>query len=89
MRTWVEKLAKAIEHHGYRKYVDTYAINEFEIEVRKYSDGCWLYIIDTSKNYKKAYIRIYEDEYFTLKEKIEICKKHTEDYFINILNNLE
>lgn len=87
MRTWVEKLAKAIEKEGI--YIHrSVKIGNLEIHSDIDYNDMSKYIIFYDHKYGSR-LKIYEDEFDCIKTSIEKCRQKAEDYFINLINNLE
>jgi hypothetical protein len=95
MRTWVEKLAKNISERGVLRggiFLDNLDIRlncfhhypdkrEFNIEITELDDEGKVINCNSC-------IKLYEDEYDILDKALETIRKKSEDYFINLLNNL-
>ena len=96
MRNWVEKLAKNILERGVFRddiFLDNLNIRlnrfhyypdrrEFNIEITEFDD-------EGKVINRNSCIKLYEDEYDILDKSLETIRKKSEDYFINLLNNLE
>lgn len=95
MRNWVEKLAKNISERGVLRggiFLDNLDIQlncfhhypdkrEFNIEITELDD-------EGKVINRNSCIKLYEDEYDILDKSLETIRKKSEDYFINLLNNL-
>ena len=95
MRTWVEKLAKAIERGGNYKLYDircftaSIAIPDYKIFIHTATSTSskWLSIVHLP-SLMTSDIKLYDDEYDLLIKVEQLCKNRSQDYIINHLNEL-
>lgn len=85
MRSFVEKLAKAIKERGvgnkYRTRVDGFQIMIYEMWGNKFLEL-------VNPDYVRGDLKIYDDEYDLLDRVMTDCQQKTEDALIEQLNNL-
>lgn len=93
MRTWVEKLANAIEKEGFYIKPDEHWLGGrmrfsiYDVRIFEATDG---YELDIKNivSLKYSVIKLYEDEYDLIKKACQKAKQNTEDVIINELNDL-
>jgi hypothetical protein len=84
MRTWVEKLVKAIEKEGI--YVNgSVKVGDLEIYTNTNYSGKYISLDDHKCG---TTLKIYEDEFDYISTSLNKCKQRAEDHFIEIINNL-
>ena len=86
MRSFVEKLAKAIKERGVSDNCFTY-VDGFQIMIYGRIQGDKILDLINPED-TKGNLKIYDDEYDLLGRVITDCRQRTEDALIEQLNNL-
>lgn len=87
MRSWTEKLVKAIKERGYLIRYGMYMVDSLEWYLSTKEDGSKYLCITDEISKRQSVISIQDDEFDALKDLKPGMNEHSKDHIISLIEN--